>query len=547
MLVDGIVVIHVELHQRDDLTEIRDESAEHARLVHQPQHDLRAVARGQDFEEQPVRLGVGAQARIDPLQRLRQQAGRVGVDGEAVAVGEPEEAHDVDGIARQHVRRGKGQAIVLDREILGRQDPRARPDRPHEPVEHGAGLGLALLQRGADDRRQVADVLGDQEVIFHEALDGGEAAAGREAEPLGERALIIEAQALFGTPGDEVHVAAHPPQEFLAAAEQPKLRAGKQAGVDQVGGLAHAVDVFGDPEQGVEVAQPAFALLDVGLDDEARASGAGQPAVAFGELRGDEFRRRVLDDLGIEARQQRLEERRVADDEARLEHGGADRHVVAGLPEAFVERARRVPDLLAQVPQDVEDGLDDLLGPAAIFRRQQEQEVDVRARCQRPASIAADGDDRRRRGPGRPGMHVADDVIKDRPEEFVLDEGEVPGAGEAAAIGVERLGGERVAVGERLAQQGDDAAARGLGLFLPLRGGDRRREPRAIEQARGRDRQAAAARRRLGPDRDRDRHGTARVRVIGAARPAAPRRHPRRRSRGRGRRRAGSRECPSAR
>jgi hypothetical protein len=37
MLVDRIVVIHVELHHRDDLAELRDEAAEHAGLVHPPQ------------------------------------------------------------------------------------------------------------------------------------------------------------------------------------------------------------------------------------------------------------------------------------------------------------------------------------------------------------------------------------------------------------------------------------------------------------------------------------------------------------------------------
>ena len=69
MLVHRVVVVHVELHQRDDLAEVRHEAAEHAGLVHQAQHDLRRIARGQNVEKQPVGFGVRAQFRVDALQR----------------------------------------------------------------------------------------------------------------------------------------------------------------------------------------------------------------------------------------------------------------------------------------------------------------------------------------------------------------------------------------------------------------------------------------------------------------------------------------------
>ena len=43
MLVDRIVMIHVELHHRHDAAERAHEFAEHAGLVHAPQHGLRFV------------------------------------------------------------------------------------------------------------------------------------------------------------------------------------------------------------------------------------------------------------------------------------------------------------------------------------------------------------------------------------------------------------------------------------------------------------------------------------------------------------------------
>ena len=40
MLVHRIMVVHVELHLRDDASEIGNETAEHARLVHPAKHQL---------------------------------------------------------------------------------------------------------------------------------------------------------------------------------------------------------------------------------------------------------------------------------------------------------------------------------------------------------------------------------------------------------------------------------------------------------------------------------------------------------------------------
>ena len=57
---------------------------------------------------------------------------------------------------------------------------------------------------------------------------------------------------------------------------------------DQLAGLVDAIEILGDPEQRVQVAQPALALLDVGLDDVARIAHALMALVALGELGLDE-------------------------------------------------------------------------------------------------------------------------------------------------------------------------------------------------------------------------------------------------------------------
>ena len=99
VLVDRIVMIHVELHHRDDAAEIGDELAEHAGLVHAAEHGFRIAPRGEDLEEEAVGLGVVAQRRVDQAQRARGKLHRIGVEGEVVAVGQVEQADEIDRVA----------------------------------------------------------------------------------------------------------------------------------------------------------------------------------------------------------------------------------------------------------------------------------------------------------------------------------------------------------------------------------------------------------------------------------------------------------------
>jgi hypothetical protein len=108
---------------------------------------------------------------------------------------------------------------------------------------------VAFFQRGAQHGRQVADFLGDEEVMFHETFDAGQTAATRIAQPLCDRALHVEAQDFLGTAGQKMHVAAHEPEKFFTPQKTPVLARREQSCIDKLGRLAHPVDIFGDPEQ----------------------------------------------------------------------------------------------------------------------------------------------------------------------------------------------------------------------------------------------------------------------------------------------------------
>src|SRR5260370_449136 len=102
------------------------------------------------------------------------------------------------------------------------------------------------------------------------------------------------------------------PQEILRARETPRLLLRKNAELDELADIVDAIDVLGDPEQPVEVAQTALPLLDVGFDMVARIAKTMVARLALGELRLDEFPRTVLDDRGLEPTFQIVEDGLVA-------------------------------------------------------------------------------------------------------------------------------------------------------------------------------------------------------------------------------------------
>src|ERR1044071_7102577 len=64
--------------------------------------------------------------------------------------------------------------------------------------------------------------------------------------PRRDLALDVERQPFLGASGDEMHVAAHRPEEVAAAAEAPVFGTVVDVLGDELFAFAHAIDVFGD-------------------------------------------------------------------------------------------------------------------------------------------------------------------------------------------------------------------------------------------------------------------------------------------------------------
>src|SRR5204863_6828938 len=139
------------------------------------------------------------------------------------------------------------------------------------------------------------------------------------------------------------------PQEALGAAELAKLLGREQAGLDEVAGAVQAIGIFADPEERVEIAQAALALLDVWLDDVAAVAHPLVALVALVELLLDVGRDRSGDDFLPEARHDLVEQGLVAPHVAGLESRGADRLVGGRSADHLVDAARGMADLEAEV------------------------------------------------------------------------------------------------------------------------------------------------------------------------------------------------------
>ena len=193
------------------------------------------------------------------------------------------------------------------------------------------------------------------------------------------------------------------------------------------------VEMLGEPVQGVQVAQAAVAFLDVGLDEIARGAGAGVADVLLLELGVDEGPgiafKHVLAEAALEFGEQRL----VAEDQAGVEQRGANGHVGVGQPHALIDVAGGVADLEAEIPEQIEHVFGDALAPGGLLVGQQEQEIDVRARRQHAAAVAALRHHGHVLGGRRVlgGIDVGGGEIVGEPDQGILEGAQAFGAGAA--------------------------------------------------------------------------------------------------------------------
>ncbi len=286
---------------------------------------------------------------------------------EPALLGDVEQAQQRGGVGLEKVVRRYRQPFAIEHEPV---EP-APADAPAHPGKPALAL-LVGFEDGAEDPGQVADILGDQKIVLHEALDPATAGMVGVAHALPDLALQVEGQPLLGASGEKMQMAAHRPQKALRPGETLRFFSRQHTEIDEFGDIVDAIDIFGEPEQGVQVSEPALALLDIGFELIAAVADAAMALVALGELGLDELRRGAACDLAVEALLELAEQRFLTPQITRLEQAGADRQIRFRLAQALLDRARRLPDPELEVPQQIEQQFDDLLGVGGLLVGQQE-------------------------------------------------------------------------------------------------------------------------------------------------------------------------------
>jgi hypothetical protein len=194
VLVDREVVVHIVLHLRHHAAEVGHEAAEYARLVEPPQSDFGILGRDQDVQEDLVRRRVLAQGLVD--------------------VGEGLGALDVEPVA-------------LDTEA---GDAAPAGQRAQAKARRPLVVGF---EGRAKDTGQIADILGGQEIVLHQALDVAGSGMGLVAHARGDLHLQVESEPLLGAAGQVMQVAAQGPEIVVRFLEALGLAPGEDTALDQ--------------------------------------------------------------------------------------------------------------------------------------------------------------------------------------------------------------------------------------------------------------------------------------------------------------------------
>ena len=381
VLVHGVRVEEVVLHPPGhdaELGQIRRQQSVTMHAAHLA-GDMARLA--QDLQEDRAGLRVGPKRAVDEVTMIAHQPN--GGCAYPLHFGSllenQEELEQRDGMAGGNAGIRELQPLV-DR-------PEAGVDRPRF-VRPGGRENRFAEQREQHfvESRQLRDT---PVVALHELLDAEIQIVVAVSEKGGEAFLVVEEQAVFRPPGEQVQAEPDLPEEVSAFAEITVLRLG-EAGVARGAAQRPRAEVTSrDPVHAVDVPQPARAVLDVGLEVR---RGVVESTVPFPllEAAGLEEGRSGPQAIRTGALEQLLEKRGRPREEACFHEGGGKNGIVARVRLALVHAAHAVPDPQADVPDEGDEAPDAFLAAAAQGAVHQDEKIDIGMRVQLAPPVAAD-------------------------------------------------------------------------------------------------------------------------------------------------------------
>ncbi len=248
VFVHRVVMVHVELHHRDDGFKFRDKSGQNTKFVHPPQGAFRVAVFEHQVDKDALRLFRFAHVLVDQVKVGADEPHRIGMDQQTGAQRLFEDAQHVHLVGQKGRFVGNGQAVVyyfvaiFD---LGRAFDQAQQERWF--------FLLGCLKRGQEDTGQVTDGCGVAEEILHEPFDSAASAFVDIFHAAGDLDLHVKGQLLGRAIGGEVQMAAHGPEECLGFDKGLVFLGSEDASADQFFDVVGVVNVLCDPEKRLKV------------------------------------------------------------------------------------------------------------------------------------------------------------------------------------------------------------------------------------------------------------------------------------------------------
>ena len=174
----------------------------------------------------------------------------------------------------QHAHR-----FVTKQDVIGKVNPSAANGKlanilteQKPPTPQRASFSKIRLHGGTDDAGQIADITRRKVIALHKTLNRAQSAPVGKAHQWCDRHLPLKIEPLLSATSKQMEVTTHGPQKALRCCKPACLAVPQHNLVHKVQNIICLISEFGNPEQRMQIAQPAFTLFDVGFDDVARGT-----------------------------------------------------------------------------------------------------------------------------------------------------------------------------------------------------------------------------------------------------------------------------------
>ena len=180
----------------------------------------------------------------------------------------------------------------------------------------------------------------------------------------GDLDLQFKSQLVHRAIGNQMEVTAHRPEKILRRLKCCEFLGAEHTCVNQLLGMKYTVDIFFDPIQGLQIAQPTFAFFDIWLHHIALAALLEMARLTFRKLGFGKLACGIFKELFTQLGLKLLKHLLIAKQRAHLNQRCANGIIFARKAQAITDRAAGMADFEAEIPQHIKQGFDHAFGPS---------------------------------------------------------------------------------------------------------------------------------------------------------------------------------------